>query len=47
MGRIGQPEDIAKLAIFLACDESAFCTGSSFTADGGVMTGDLVQTRPE
>ena len=42
----GQPEDIAALALFLASDESAFCTGSSFTADGGVMAGDLVQMRP-
>jgi 3alpha(or 20beta)-hydroxysteroid dehydrogenase len=37
VGRMGTPEDIAALALFLASDESAFCTGSSFTADGGVM----------
>jgi len=36
MGRIGQPEDVAGLAIFLASDESAFCTGGMFMADGGM-----------
>ena len=29
------PEDIAGLALFLAADASAFCTGASYTADGG------------
>ena len=43
VGRMGKPEDIAAMALFLASDESAFCTGSSFVADGGVMAGDLVQ----
>jgi len=43
LGRMGTPEDIAALALFLASDESGFCTGSSFTADGGVMAGDMVQ----
>ena len=43
VGRMGTPEDIAALALFLASDESGFCTGSSFTADGGVMAGDMVQ----
>jgi 3alpha(or 20beta)-hydroxysteroid dehydrogenase len=47
VGRIGRPDDIARLALFLACEESAFCTGSSFTADGGVMAGDLFQMRRE
>ena len=36
MGRIGQPEDVAGLAIFLASDESAFCTGGFYMADGGM-----------
>ncbi len=39
MGRSGTPEDIAKLALFLASDESAYSTGSEFVADGGLTAG--------
>ena len=35
MGRFGQPEDMAGLAVFLASDEAAWITGASFPADGG------------
>jgi len=33
--RLGQPEDIAELALFLASDKSAFITGSNIVIDGG------------
>ena len=33
--RVGAPEEIAALALYLASDSSAYCTGSVFTADGG------------
>jgi 3-oxoacyl-[acyl-carrier protein] reductase len=33
--RWGQPEDVAKVAVFLASDESAYITGAVFTVDGG------------
>jgi 3alpha(or 20beta)-hydroxysteroid dehydrogenase len=35
--RVGVPDDIANLILFLASDESAFCTGSEFVADGGFL----------
>jgi NAD(P)-dependent dehydrogenase (short-subunit alcohol dehydrogenase family) len=35
IGRIGQPEDIAKAAVFLACDDSSFITGIELFVDGG------------
>ena len=36
MGRLGTPEEIAALALHLAGDESAFTTGQTFIADGGM-----------
>jgi len=35
MGRIGRPQDVAAVALFLASDESAWVTGSSYLVDGG------------
>lgn len=35
IGRLGTPEDIASLALYLASDESSWVTGSVFTIDGG------------
>jgi dehydrogenase/reductase SDR family member 4 len=35
LARIGQPEDVVGLAIFLASDASRYCTGAVFTVDGG------------
>ena len=37
LGRIAQPEEVAKLALFLASDDSAYSTGSEFLVDGGLM----------
>jgi 3-oxoacyl-[acyl-carrier protein] reductase len=35
LGRAGQPEDIAKVAVFLASDDAAWITGERITASGG------------
>ena len=35
MGRLGRAEEIAALAVYLACDESAFTTGTAHIIDGG------------
>jgi NAD(P)-dependent dehydrogenase (short-subunit alcohol dehydrogenase family) len=37
--RLGQPEDIARAALFLASGDSAWITGTALTVDGGIMTG--------
>jgi NAD(P)-dependent dehydrogenase (short-subunit alcohol dehydrogenase family) len=35
IGRLGEPEDISGLALFLCSDAAAFCTGGVYVADGG------------
>ncbi len=37
IGRLGQPEDIAGLAVYLASDESSWVTGTAFPVDGGYL----------
>ncbi len=36
LGRVGTPEDIAGMALFLVTDGSGYCTGQEFVVDGGV-----------
>lgn len=35
MKRYGTPEEVADLMLFLACDESSYCTGGAYYVDGG------------
>ncbi len=39
LGRIGRPEEIAAMALFLCSDESSFCTAQPFIVDGGLSAG--------
>ncbi|MDE0845792.1 MAG: SDR family NAD(P)-dependent oxidoreductase [Actinomycetota bacterium] len=50
IGRLGQPEEIANVAVWLASDESSFITGESIVVDGGLRAqsplGHLADPRP-
>jgi NAD(P)-dependent dehydrogenase (short-subunit alcohol dehydrogenase family) len=37
LGRVGTPEEVAKLILFLASDDAAFCTGGCYLIDGGLL----------
>lgn len=38
MKRLGTPDDVSQAALFLACSDSSWITGTALTIDGGVMT---------
>src|SRR5258706_5246921 len=45
LGRVGEPEDIANAALFLASDEASWITGIVLPVDGGLLAGNYRMTR--
>ncbi len=45
MGRFGEPDEIAKAALFLASDDSSFVTASTFLVDGGLSAAYLTPVQ--
>jgi len=37
VGRMGEPREVADLAVYLASDEAAFATGTDYPIDGGFL----------
>jgi acetoacetyl-CoA reductase len=35
VGRLGEPEEVARIVVFLAADDAGFITGSTVSANGG------------
>ena len=44
--RMGAPEEVAQLIVFLASDEASFSTGAEFVEDGGTVTGQVPPMTP-
>jgi NAD(P)-dependent dehydrogenase (short-subunit alcohol dehydrogenase family) len=45
LGRYGAPEEVAHMMLFLASDDSSFCTGGVYMVDGGVSAGPAPGTQ--
>jgi len=45
MGRVGKPEEVARVAVFLASDDASYMTGANILVDGG-MTSQLISKEP-
>ncbi|MER7664762.1 glucose 1-dehydrogenase [Streptomyces sp. NPDC096193] len=39
LGRVGRPDEVARLALFLSCEDSSYITGQPFVIDGGWLAG--------
>src|SRR5262249_55289298 len=43
MGRLGSPEEVAAVAVFLASDEAAYVTGGLYPVDGGITAAYVIR----
>ena len=46
LGRFGEPEDVARAALFLASDDASYVTGHTLAVDGGYLAGGLWSGAP-
>src|SRR2546425_4524363 len=45
--RVGEPDEITRLVLFVASDEASLSTGSEFIADGGLLLGPVPNSSPQ
>ena len=46
LGRFGEPDDVARAALFLASDDASYITGHTLAVDGGYLAGGLWSGAP-
>lgn len=46
LGRVGEPEDIADIGVFLASESARYITGQVLNVDGGLLVGSVTKPPP-
>jgi 3alpha(or 20beta)-hydroxysteroid dehydrogenase len=46
IGRVGQPEEVARVSLFLASDDASYMCGAEITVDGGMSIGPYYMSQP-